>query len=70
LCTNPVSESPEQNVLEEIEADSYLPNGDQVEVEMCHGDDIESTAVSTLHRVRFCKLFLCKVDKSLNAHSN
>ncbi len=60
MCSNPVSESSEQNVLEEIEVDSNLPNGEQVDVEMCHADAIESRG---LHRVRFCKLFCPKLTK-------
>jgi hypothetical protein len=38
LCCNPANESTEQRVLEEEEIDPNPPNGDQLEIELCHGD--------------------------------
>jgi hypothetical protein len=67
LCGNLVSESSEQNVLEEHEVDPNPPNGDQLDIEMFHGDaqsNIENAAVSTLHRVRFCKTFWQNIVKN------
>jgi hypothetical protein len=38
LCCNPANESTEQRVLEEEEVDPNPPNGDQLEIKLCHGD--------------------------------
>jgi hypothetical protein len=38
LCCNPANESTELRVLEEEEVDPNPPNGDQLELELCHGD--------------------------------
>jgi hypothetical protein len=38
LCCNPANESTELRVLKEEEVDPNPPNGDQLEIEMCHGD--------------------------------
>ncbi len=68
MCGNPVSESSEQNVLEEHEVDPNPPNGDQLDMEMFPGDaqsNIENAAVSTLHRVRFCKKIWQNIVKNI-----
>jgi hypothetical protein len=58
LCCNSANEISEQRVLEEEEVDPNPPNGDQLAIELCHGDaeiNIDDSSIITLHRVTFKK---------------
>ncbi len=58
LCCNPANEISEQNVLEEEEVDPNPPNGDQLEIELCHGDAQIHIDDVALQRVGFCDIYL------------
>ncbi len=56
LCCNPADEILEQRALEEEEVDPNPPNGDQLAIELCHGDaeiNIDDSSIITLHTVIF-----------------